>query len=162
MGKKVAPAIEPDEEEERVQLADAQKKELAALVEENDGTITPAQIVAFAADPKTALHSRFTWDNGEAARKWREREAGQLLRFTMTVLPGPKGAVRFRQFASLPSDRGTGVYRPIEAVLGNAAWKKELEEQYRADMLRAQARHAVLGKVTKGGIYQRVEEALRG
>ena len=57
--------------------ADAQKvaDEIAAIGE----AILPEQIVERARDTETELHKCFTWDDKEAADKWRLHEARQIV-----------------------------------------------------------------------------------
>lgn len=92
------------------------KKEIEALVNRHNGTVTPKQVVDFARSKKTALHALFTWDDGEAAEKWRLHQARNVLRVVVTILPNETKPIR--AVVSLPKDRiaGTG-YRPIEIVL---------------------------------------------
>lgn len=109
-------------------LADARKAEMAALVERHDGIVTPAMIVAFATDPKTALHSLFTWDDTEAAKQYREQQARDYLRAVVRVIPRENNAaVSVRAFVSLTSDRGPeNIYRPIERVLSDEDMRAQL------------------------------------
>jgi len=49
-------------------------------LENRAGKLTPEQVVNAAADESSALHSCFTWDDSEAAAKWRIEEARELIR----------------------------------------------------------------------------------
>lgn len=51
------------------------KKELSGL----GSSFTPEDVVAYAANPKTALHSFFEWDDSVAAKKWRLHQARNLI-----------------------------------------------------------------------------------
>lgn len=51
--------------------------------------LTPATIVAAASKPKSVLHSLFTWDDTEAARKHRENEARYILRMLVVSVDIP-------------------------------------------------------------------------
>jgi hypothetical protein len=54
-------------------------QELRAI-ENRAGKLTPEQVVNAAADESSALHSCFTWDDSEAAAKWRLDEAREIIR----------------------------------------------------------------------------------
>ncbi len=60
--------------------------ELQAIRDQH-GTLTPELVVDVARDPDHPLHSRFEWDDGVAAEKWRREQAGQLLRVVREVDP---------------------------------------------------------------------------
>lgn len=55
-------------------------EEINRLAKANGGKITPAQLVAIAADPNNPLHEYFEWDDSAAANKYREVQARILLR----------------------------------------------------------------------------------
>ncbi len=49
-------------------------------MEDSRGRLTPEQVVDAARSSKSALHKCFTWDDSEAAHKWRIDEARELIR----------------------------------------------------------------------------------
>lgn len=111
------------------QLADARREEIAALMAKNGGVVRPADVVAFARDARTALHSLFEWDNSQAAEKFRELQAASYIRAVVRVLPRESGdPVMVRAYVSLSSERGTGGYRAVGEVLS--------DEELRAQMVR--------------------------
>lgn len=52
-----------------------------------DGKLYPGDVVARAADPASPLHKHFTWDDSEAAAKWRMHEARNLINAVVEHLP---------------------------------------------------------------------------
>lgn len=60
--------------------ADVAYKTLLKIKRENGGRLTPNDVVDFAKDPSSPMHSWFTWDDSEAARLFRLSEAGSLIR----------------------------------------------------------------------------------
>lgn len=48
-------------------------------------TVRPSDVVELARDENTALHSLFTWDDSVAAERYREHEAGCILRNIVIV-----------------------------------------------------------------------------
>lgn len=104
--------------------AAACRAELEALYARSNGRLHPRDVVAFARDPKTALHSQFLWDDTEAAKHYRLSQARELISAYVEVLPGVKFETRV--FVSLPSDRETrGGYRKMTEVMGDASLRAE-------------------------------------
>lgn len=95
------------------------------------GVIRPADVVAKAADPESAMHSWFEWDDTEAAQQHRIWQARQLLRVFVTV--ETKNSKPVRAFVSLGSDRsGDGGYRALADVLSD----QQLRAQLLADAIK--------------------------
>ena len=53
---------------------------LQALADQNNGRLTPEDVVSHARSENSPLHSFFTWDDAEAATKQRLHEARELIR----------------------------------------------------------------------------------
>lgn len=60
--------------------------ELDRLIKAGDGKVTPAEVVEFAADESTETHKCFTWDDADAATRYRTWEARRLLRSVEVVI----------------------------------------------------------------------------
>ncbi len=107
------------------------KAELEGIAKKN-GALNPHDVVKFAENPKTALHACFTWDDGEAAIKWRVHEARMLIRVIVNVIPVDGEDREYRAFVSLKDDRhlGTG-YRTMVSILDD----EELRDQLLKDAL---------------------------
>jgi hypothetical protein len=82
-----------------------------------DGVLRPERVVDAARRETSPLHDLFTWDNTEAARQFRLLQARNLIRVTVTILPGETTPTR--AYVSLWSDRENegGGYRAIAEVL---------------------------------------------
>lgn len=64
---------------------DELRKELAAIASKRAG-LNPSTLLAHAKHRSSILHGYFTWDDTEAARRWREAQAYDLIRrVTVTV-----------------------------------------------------------------------------
>lgn len=138
--------------------AGARRLELERLARAHDDTVTPAQLVAYATDPRTALHTLFTWDDRVAGPKYRELEAAQYLRAVVTLLHveghEPKSV---RAFVSLSSDRdGTHVYRPITAVLQDHTQRALLVDDVRRELLAMKRKYGHLQELAT--VWAQVEE----
>ena len=81
--------------------------ELETIRRNAGGVLRPEDVVSFAADPDTELHSRFEWDDTEAAQQYRLWQARQLIRVTVTVLP-PRPCFS-RVTRATPSPTGTAL-----------------------------------------------------
>ncbi len=60
--------------------AEVAHKEIMRIKNKNGGDVSPDSIVAEASRKTNPLHVLFTWDDSEAAHKYRLSEAGSLLR----------------------------------------------------------------------------------
>jgi hypothetical protein len=105
-----APAVMPN----AAQLAASRKRELEAIVAEH-GAITPEYVLARASDEASPLHALFEWDDSEAAQKFRLVQAAMYIRgqARMYRVEGSDEPMRVRAYISIPSDRGSGTFRPL-------------------------------------------------
>lgn len=122
-------------------MSNAIQLELQQIREANGGVLKPESVVEFASDPETALHSRFTWDDGEAARQYRIWQAREVIRVCVTILPQTNESVR--TYVSLTSDRikEGGGYRTTEAVMSVAEQRAELLDQALRELATWQAKY---------------------
>lgn len=80
-------------------------------------TVTPQQVVDYAKDENTELHKCFTWDDTEAANKWRKQEARILLgSFVFTRDEDAKEPTKIRAISF--SDK-SDAYRPTKLIVEN-------------------------------------------
>lgn len=71
--------------------ADAQSvgkaiEQLREKFDRKNDELLPCELVASAADPESPLHNLFTWDDGKAARLYRDSEARLILRSIRVVI----------------------------------------------------------------------------
>lgn len=105
------------------------KQELEALAEANNGLLRPETVVEFASNPDTALHSRFEWDDTEAAKRYRIWQARQIIKVTVDVLPNENETV-YQVFVSLKDDRRNGGgYRALVDVMSDDQMRRQLLTQ---------------------------------
>lgn len=109
------------------------KQELEALAEANNGLLKPEAVVEFAKDPGTALHSKFEWDDTEAAKAYRVWQARQIIKVMVTVLPN-ENETPYQVFVSLKDDRcNGGGYRPLVEVMTDETMRRQLLTQAHND-----------------------------
>lgn len=140
-------------------------EELAEIQRQNNGLLDPQKVVDYARDPETALHSRFEWDDTEAAEKYRLWQARQIIRMELVVIEEPvtKQTIQIRQYVSLPSDRIiTGRerkgYREITSVLKDDEKRQELFEAAKQDMIIFKRKYQMLQQVSK--VINAIDEIL--
>lgn len=108
-------------------------EELKVIAHRNRGLANPHDVVNFARNPKTALHSQFEWRNGVAAEKWRLHQARNLIRVYVEVIEGSDKPIR--AWASLPFDRTeAGGYRLTVDVLKDTDLRGQLLDMAYRDM----------------------------
>lgn len=109
----------------------------------DDGKLHPENVVAYASDPNTELHSRFTWDDTDAAQKYRLWEARQLIAVAVQVIA--EGAPAYRAYVSLRSDRmAGGGYQSLNVVLRSPKMYGELLEDALEEIERLQEKYGRL------------------
>ena len=116
--------------------ADAQKcaDEIMEICEELESA-TPQQILEKARDSNTELHKCFTWDDTEAAEKWRISEARAVVRNLKIIeqksdkQPEP---TTIRVFYKTDNESG---YKPTKLILKKPDEYKVLVERCRSELL---------------------------
>lgn len=148
-----------------VKIKKTVSEELAEIQRQNNGLLDPQKVVDYARDPETALHSRFEWDDTEAAEKYRLWQARQIIRMELVVIEEPvtKQTIQIRQYVSLPSDRIiTGRerkgYREITSVLKDDEKRQELFEAAKQDMIIFKRKYQMLQQVSK--VINAIDEIL--
>jgi hypothetical protein len=82
------------EEQETALTTKEQIADELRIIRSRSALLEPEQIVEFARNPSTALHSKFTWDDSVAAHQHRLWQARQLIAVYIRVLDrgdGTKG-----------------------------------------------------------------------
>jgi hypothetical protein len=132
--------------------------ELEKIRKADGGLLKPESVVAFAENPKTALHSRFEWDNDEAAHQHRLWQARHLIRVFVTVLPGTDTPTE--TFVSLAPDRNPdGGYRAIAEVMRDGDLRGKLLAQAMAEAESWAERYRHLDELA--GVFAAIERVKR-
>lgn len=85
-------------------------------------TVKPSDVVELARDENTALHNLFTWDDSIAAEKYREHEAGCIIRNIVVVEKDDSddnndGVITVR--AIMSTNERTKEYTTVQRVITN-------------------------------------------
>jgi hypothetical protein len=108
-------ATSPEPAPAQLSKEDQVLEELRSLGE----SVTPEEVVMFASNPDTALHSKFCWDDSIAAHAYRLQQARQLVRVYIQVMDTGRGREEpVRMFVSTPAtDEGPRGYKLTKEVL---------------------------------------------
>lgn len=90
-------------------------------VYQSRGNIEPATVVDESRPASAPLHPCFEWDDAVAAEKYREAQAGHIIRSIVTILEDGQAPVTTRAFVSV----STG-YTPISVVVNTPDQLDEL------------------------------------
>lgn len=113
--------------------------ELQRIAQQHGGELHPADVVAAARPKNSILHSRFEWDDTEAAQRYRLWQARQLISITVEYTGTEDRPMLSRVFVSLKSDRTEdGGYRSVQAVMSDPGSRAELLQDALEDMRRFQ------------------------
>lgn len=139
------------------------RQELVRLAEEHNGYLSPDTVVEAAADPASVLHDRFTWDDTEAARRFRLVQAGMMLRQIRVTIMRPSieemglgRVISVRQFQSDPDARGNGgSYTRVEALIADPVKRQSLLESVVGELRAIRKRYEELTELT--GVWVAVD-----
>ncbi len=100
--------------------------ELKRIAKSNGGLLQPESVVEAARPVTSPLHSRFNWDNSEAAHLYRIYQARQLIRVSVELLAETGESCEV--FVSLTPDREreSGGYRVVTEVLSDADMRNQM------------------------------------
>jgi len=102
----------------------------------------PDDIVDKARNKNCELHKCFTWDNDEAADKWRKQEARQLMyRLVIKEEEPPKDRPEIRMFYKT---NDSGGYKPTEIVVTHKDEYTQLLERAYAELRAFKAKYSCL------------------
>jgi hypothetical protein len=109
------------------------------------GGLTPALVVDEARPVKSALHSRFEWDDTVAGEKWRLEQAAELIR-SVKVVRATKGEVApgVRSWVVDREKPAPRSYEPVEDILADPMRRRMLLAAFRRDWEAFEARYSRL------------------
>lgn len=139
-------------------MNDLIKEELETIRKSNNGFLRPQDVVEYARDPNSALHTRFTWDDSEAAEKYRLAEARALIRVSVVVEANT--SEKLRAYVSLTSDRNElGGYRAIAEVINDEVLIDRLLDDALKELEIFKRKYERLKSVSAlGGVFSAIED----
>lgn len=113
--------------------------ELQDIFEQNNGVLRAEDVVEFAKNPATELHSKFTWEDTEAARLWRLHQADRIIRVSIDMEENtPK---ELSVLVDLVWDRAISSETPGKSYR-NSAELYHASDRYRQTLIRRAIREA--------------------
>ena len=125
------------------------KEELEQIAKKSGGVLSPEEVVEFAKNPATALHSRFTWDDTEAARQHRLWQARQVIAcVVVTKEVAPAKELKIRTYFSLPDSRRgeSGSYHHIDKIMSDDDLIEKLEQMCENELKAVRAKYNTVKK----------------
>jgi len=117
-------------------------EELEQIRDAHDGILYPQNVVDFARDESTELHSKFEWDDTVAGENYRIWQARKVIRALVTIIPHKNEPIQVQTYVSMYADRYyqeekrpeenvekremTGGYRYMVDVLSTPALRSDL------------------------------------
>lgn len=141
-------------------MNDSIKQELELIRTENGGFLRPADVVAYAENPDTALHEHFVWDDSEAAKRYRLAQARGIIRVIVVV--NQNTSEKIRAFVSLSTDRhAKNGYRSMVSVVDDEILTETLMADALRDLQAFQRRYEQLQhNITLGVVFEAVNKVL--
>lgn len=121
--------------------------ELKRIAAAHNGKLMPADVVESARPKSSPLHSRFEWDNTEAAERYRLWQARQLISVTVEYLGSGEQASLEKVFVSLTTDRDRGGYRSLVTVMSDQQHRERLLEDALDEMRRFHKKYKELNEL---------------
>lgn len=105
-------------------------RELLAI-QKSQGVIKPETVVKSASNPQSPLHRFFNWDNDDAAQKYREWQARQLIGAVHVIVVGDESKPAVRAFVNVRPVDGDEMELPEQGYVSTASivGRKPYEDQ---------------------------------
>lgn len=134
------------------------RDELLYLAQKNDGVLNPRDVVAFASNPQTHLHSKFTWDDTKAAEEYRLWQARRIIKLELEIVRNGDDEVgETNLFVSLSDERvGGGGYRLVTQVLTDADRRQKLLSDAIQELSRIRAKYQSIKELTD--VFKEIEK----
>lgn len=121
---------------------------LREIAAKHEGRLIPEHVVDAARPKSSPLHNRFTWDDGEAAEKWRVHQARMLINVCVEVLGD--GLAKSPVFVSLSVDRPEGRgYRLMTSVMSDTESRDQLLKDALTDLATFQKKYRSLKELAE-------------
>ena len=118
--------------------------EICEELEKGERGLSPQSLLDVSRDENAPLHDAFTWDDTEAAEKWRLEEA-RLLIANIRIVRSTDTVERVRGFVSTPGRKN--VYVSLDTALHKEEYKNHLLEQARRDTEAYMAKYRTLAEL---------------
>ncbi|MFW6275032.1 MAG: hypothetical protein ACOC2M_00195 [bacterium] len=136
--------------------ANSIKEELILLTK--NGILNPHDVVEYAKNPETHLHSKFEWDNTKAAHEYRLEQARKTIRLHLNVIQTNDNEEKVtRYFISLKEDRiPGGGYRTMNSVLSDSEKREKLLDEALQELIRIRMKYQDLNELSE--IFSKIDK----
>lgn len=117
-----------------------------------NGCLEPSAVVEESRPQGAPLHAAFEWDDAVAAEKYREMQAGDIIRAVVAVEPGKKEKSAVRAFVHVQE-----TYRPMALVVQSRDMMQELQDSALRELQAFQRKYRELQRV---GVFEPVFAAI--
>lgn len=151
-----------------MKLTEGKRKEVKAELDKLARTrkgLTPETVVESARSKSSPLHKYFTWEDTEAARRWREYQAAALIRSVSVVIERPLcRPVEVRAYVNtreIDKDGcinlgNKGKYQSVTAVLQEPTKREQMLEQAKRELKAFRIKYAILDELAK--VWEAVDQ----
>jgi tRNA A37 N6-isopentenylltransferase MiaA len=110
-------------------------EEIQKIMDSNEGGLTKSLLVENAKSSKSPLHDYFDWDDTIAAKKWRVRQAGKILR-SIEVVFSETFSEPIRAFVNImQKDDTERLFIPINSAMSNDDIRGRLLERLKKEAI---------------------------
>jgi hypothetical protein len=115
---------------------------------EEEGALTPENLVEVSRSEDAVLHNEFTWDDAKAAEEFRKVEARDLIR-SIIVIPDEESIVQepVRAFFKI-SDRSEHTYENVFTILTQEEKQEKLRAQAYSELKAYSQKYTTILQVT--------------
>jgi len=125
------------------------KDELEYIQKKNKGLLNPRNVVEFAKNPETCLHSKFTWDDSKAAHEYRLLQARHIIRLELKIIHRGNNTIETNEYVSLTIDRKPdGGYRPIVVVMEDEYLRQQMLKDALNELIRIKSKYKQLEELS--------------
>lgn len=134
------------------------EEELELVCNQNGGVLRAEDVVEFARDSGTALHSKFTWDDGQAAHLYRLQQARNVINVMVRMVENVSAPVPI--YVSLVEERRSpgGGYRRTEDVMRDPEQRLLILKQAQKELESWQRRYAAFDEF--GRVFREIERII--
>lgn len=113
-----------------------------------EGDLTPTRLVDESRPEDAVLHDEFDWDDEIAADKWREAQAGHIIR-SLIIKPEKEDSTPrepVRAFFRVGTGQEDKSYQPTSLILHREEMRQSLLEQAKSELLAFQRKFSTLSE----------------
>lgn len=108
--------------------------EYLEILERKNGNITPKLVVDNSRSEKSVLHKCFEWNDNLAAEKYRENQAGFILRNLVTVAVNKQEQSEIRAFVSVFKD-DNNCFVSVNTAMSDQTMREQVLQKALAEMI---------------------------